>query len=80
MRAHSLRLRLLLAAAFAVLIAMLIAWFVMSWLFARHIERRVAMELENEAIILLADLKLNASQEPQVDEGPANPRLSLIHI
>ena len=56
---------------------MLIAWFVMSWLFARHIERRVAMELENEAIILLADLKLNASQEPQVDEGPANPRFNL---
>ena len=77
MRAHSLRLRLLLAAAFAVLIAMLIAWFVMTWLFARHIERRVAMELENEAIILLADLKLNASQEPQVDEGPANPRFNL---
>lgn len=77
MRAHSLRLRLLLAAAFAVLIAMLIAWFVMSWLFARHIERRVAMELENEAIILLADLKLSPSQEPQVDEGPANPRFNL---
>ncbi|WP_254873198.1 MULTISPECIES: sensor histidine kinase [Oxalobacteraceae] len=66
-----------MAAAFAVLIAMLIAWFVMTWLFARHIERRVAMELENEAIILLADLKLDASQEPQVDEGPANPRFNL---
>ncbi|RQO38449.1 sensor histidine kinase [Herminiimonas sp. KBW02] len=77
MRAHSLRLRLLLAAAFAVLIAMLIAWFVMSWLFARHIERRVAMELENEAIILLADLKLSPGQEPQVDETPANPRFNL---
>lgn len=77
MRAHSLRLRLLLAAAFAVLVAMLIAWFVMTWLFARHIERRVAMELENEAIILLADLKLSPQQEPQVDEAPANPRFNL---
>lgn len=77
MRAHSLRLRLLLAAAFAVLVAMLIAWFVMTWLFARHIERRVAMELENEAIILLADLKLSPEQEPLVDQAPANPRFNL---
>jgi len=61
----------------AVLVAMLIAWFVMTWLFARHIERRVAMELENEAIILLADLKLSPQQEPQVDEAPANPRFNL---
>ncbi|MNJ94534.1 Sensor protein PhoQ [compost metagenome] len=77
MSTRSLRLRLLLAAACAVLVAMLIAWFVMTWLFARHIERRVAVELENEAIVLLSDLKLSPGQEPQVDEAPANPRFNL---
>lgn len=77
MKTRSLRLRLLLAAAFAILIAMLIAWFVMSWLFARHIERRAAVELENEAVVLLSELKLTPEQAPLVGDVPENPRFKL---
>lgn len=74
MKAGSLRLRLLLAAAVAVLSAMAIAWFVMTVLFARHIERRVASELTRDAIQLLAHLKIGEDGIPQVDDAPTDSR------
>ncbi|MFC5520654.1 ATP-binding protein [Polaromonas jejuensis] len=63
-----------MAAALAILAAMVIAWLVMGWLFARHIEHRVASELENDAVVLLSELTLSANGTPQVDDTPPDPR------
>lgn len=74
MSSGSLRLRLMLGAALAVLAAMAIAWIAMTLLFARHIERRVASELTRDAMQLLARLALDADGRPHLGDTPADPR------
>jgi len=72
--ARSLRLRLLIGAAVAVFVAMLLAWFIMTVLFAHHIERRAAKELTYDAVELVARLRLGDDGVPVVDEPPHDAR------
>lgn len=74
LKTGSLRLRLLLGAAMAIFAALTIAWFAMFLLFERHIERRAASELTQDAIKIVANLHLAADGKPTVDEPPDDPR------
>jgi signal transduction histidine kinase len=56
MKRYSLRLRLLAGAWAAILGALIIAWFAMSFLFARHVELRIEGELRRDALQLVAGL------------------------
>jgi hypothetical protein len=53
-KAGSLRLRLILGGAMAVLVALVVSWLAMTWLFERHIERRETDELTRVALNLVA--------------------------
>jgi signal transduction histidine kinase len=73
---NSLRLRLLAGAAVATALALAIAWGAMTWVFARHIERRVQDELTAQAVPLLAGLSV-AAGTPALEEEPADPRFGV---
>lgn len=74
MTMRSLRLRLLLAAAAAILVSLAIAWLAMTLLFARHLERREREELNRQALPLIAGLHLNARGVPVAGTLPPDPR------
>lgn len=75
MRAGSLRLRLILGGALAVLLALIVSWLAMTWLFERHIERRETDELTRVALNLVAGLSIDPTGKPVVVGAPADPRL-----
>ena len=75
MRAGSLRLRLILGGALAVLVALVVSWLAMTWLFERHIERRETDELTRVALNLVAGLSVDPAGKPVVTGAPADPRL-----
>ncbi|WP_440224417.1 ATP-binding protein [Dokdonella sp. MW10] len=77
MTSGSLRLRLLVGAAVAILAAMILAWLSMTVLFARHIERRTATELTYDAVELLAGLRVGQDGTPVVDSPPGDPRFDM---
>lgn len=72
-----MRLRLILGGALAVLIALILSWAAMSWLFERHIERREARELTRLAEDLVGSLAIDPSGAPQIAEPPADRRLDV---
>lgn len=75
MTAGSLRLRLMVGGMLAVLMALVVAWLAMTWLFERHVERREADELTRVASVLVAGLHLASDGSPTLDQQPADPRL-----
>ena len=75
MRAGSLRLRLILGGALAVLTALVVAWLAMTWLFERHIERRETEELTRVALNLVGGLAVDPAGKPVVAAPPSDPRL-----
>jgi len=70
----SLRLRLLLAGALSILIALSLAAIGLTLLFKQHVERRVDAELTVYLNQLAANLALSSSGELSVDPPPADPR------
>jgi signal transduction histidine kinase len=74
MSSGSLRWRLMLGAAITMLATLTLALFAMSLLFSRHIERRVAEDLEREALRLVAEITVDADGKPQLATAPADPR------
>jgi signal transduction histidine kinase len=74
-KAGSLRLRLILGGAMTVLVALVVSWLAMTWLFERHIERRETEELTRVALNLVAGLSVDRVGEPVVSAAPADPRL-----
>lgn len=77
MNRNSLRLRLLLGAAVTILLALILAWVVMSLLFTRHIEHRVGNELTRQAEVLVAGLSLSPAGVPLLDNPPTDTRFDL---
>lgn len=75
MIARSLRWRLLLAAAAAILLALVIAWMFMTVLFERHLERRLQADMTRDALALVAALALDARGAPVLTHEPGDPRL-----
>jgi signal transduction histidine kinase len=76
MKTRSLRLRLLGFGAIAVLVALAASWFSLTYLFERHLERRVAGELERDAVQLIAGLRTEGGRA-LVDTSPSDPRFEL---
>ena len=76
MKDGSLRLRLIAGAGVAIALALLVAWFAMTWLFNGHVERRVEDELLVQVRPLLADLQL-AQGVPVAGSEPADPRFAV---
>lgn len=70
MSPRSLKLRLLLAAAIAVFAALAAGWFAMSYLFERHVERRV----EDDLIARGRDLIAALAQTPGAAPTLSDPR------
>lgn len=70
----SLRWRLLAGAVVAIFIALAVAWIAMTLLFERHLERRLAAELEQFGVRLAAAVVLDRAGELTVSEPPAEPR------
>jgi len=70
----SLRLRLLLAGALSILVALSLAAVGLTLLFKQHVERRVDAELTVYLNQLAANLALSPSGELSIDPPPADPR------
>lgn len=71
---RSLRLRLLLGATVAIFAALAVAWFAMSWLFERHVERRLVVDLERSGMQLIAGLSLDAQDQLLIARTPGDAR------
>ncbi len=71
----SLRLRLALAGGAFLVLALVVAFFGLSLLFERHVERRVAAELTLHVDQLIAALRLDDGRLA-LDRQPADPRFS----
>jgi signal transduction histidine kinase len=71
--ARSLRWRLLIGAAAAIFVALLIAWLLMIFLFERHLERRLADELQSDGVRLVAGAEIR-NGELQLLDQPTDAR------
>ena len=77
MRRGSIRLRLLVAAAASVVAALAVAGIGLTYLFERHVERRVEAELATHLDQLIAGVALAADGSLVVTEPPGDPRFSV---
>jgi signal transduction histidine kinase len=71
---RSLRWRLLAGAGIAIFLALLVSWMLMMLLFQRHLERRLATELQSEATQIVAGLTVDSQGRPSVADPPSDPR------
>lgn len=76
---HSLRLRLLLFAAGTMAAALIAAWFGLNALFSRHLERRVAQELDTHLVQIAGGLRYDDNGAATLAREPADPRFSRIY-
>ncbi len=74
MSIRSLRLRLLAGRRCCHLVALIMAWFAMTLLFERHLQRREAADLTRLALQMVASLHIDASGLPVVDALLSDPR------
>jgi len=74
MLAGSLRVRLFVAGAVAVVAAIVAAAFALGVLFERHVERRVEAELRTHLDQLTAAVEFDAEGAPLLTASPADPR------
>jgi signal transduction histidine kinase len=74
MRKGSLRLRLFATGAASILLALTVAAFGLLWLFERHVERRVVIELESDLRQLVSGLARSADGTLEINRLPAEPR------
>lgn len=76
MTRNSLRLRLLLAAALAITLALILAGFVLVALFDRHVERRIDAELETYLRQLAGSVTFDADGTVRTARPLADPRFN----
>lgn len=76
-KAGSLRLRLLVVAATAILLALVAAVLVMGLIFSRHLEQGLSRELVREALQIVANLHVDADNTLVLDTAPVDPRFDL---
>lgn len=74
MTRRSLRLRLALAGAASIIAALVAAFFVLSTLFERHVERRIAAELELHLNQIIAGLGEHRTPTFNIAKPPVDPR------
>ncbi len=71
---RSLRWRLLLFAAAAILAALALAWLFMTLLFERHLDRRLQTEMTRDALQLIGTLSLDPDNRPVIERLPDDAR------
>ena len=71
MRIASLRVRLLLAAAMAITVALMLSGLLLARLFVQHVEDRVATELQTSLNQIAAGIELNGEGVMQLASAPA---------
>lgn len=76
MRNGSLRLRLAMGGAAAIIAALVLAGIGLTYLFDRHVMRSLANDLEVHLRQLLAAVELNTAGQPQLLREPADPRFT----
>jgi signal transduction histidine kinase len=76
MKPRSLRVRLLLGAAIATFVALAAAWFAMTLLFERHIERRAEADLIRDGMQLAASISVDAEGRPVLEREPGDTRFT----
>jgi signal transduction histidine kinase len=76
MKAGSIRLRLLIAAAVSVVAALALAGVGLTYLFERHVERRIEAELANHMNEIIAGLEIAGDGSVNVIQPPTDPRFS----
>ena len=75
---RSLRRRLLLGGSAAILAALVVAWVFMTFLFERHLDRRLTAEMTRDAVRLVAALSIDPAGRPVVGETAlSDPRLEI---
>ena len=74
MRAGSLRLRLLVAAAFSIAAALFVAGFALTALFEQQVRDRVMQELNNDLVQLAGAIEVSGTGEIKVIPALADPR------
>lgn len=75
----SLRLRLLAYAGGVMAAALIATWFGLNALFTRHLERRIAQELDTHLAQLAGGLRFDAAGVPSLAREPADPRFSRVY-
>lgn len=78
MNIRSLRLRLFMLATIAVAVAMIVSGIGLVALFGRHVERRIAQELETHILQLAGNLRFNADGHIYLDAEPGDPRFEKV--
>src|SRR4051794_23583906 len=76
MKAGSIRFRLLIAAAVSVVAALALAGAGLTYLFERHVERRIEAELANHMNEIIASLEVSDDGRVSVAQPPTDPRFS----
>lgn len=74
MTPRSLRWRLLLGSGLAVLMALAVAWIIMSLLFSRHLERRLTLEMTADATRIVALVDIDPKGDAILTEATTDPR------
>ncbi|MCC2096163.1 MAG: HAMP domain-containing histidine kinase [Hyphomicrobiales bacterium] len=69
----SLRNRLLLTAAAAMIVALTLAGLAITALFDRHVQRRAIAEMQSHQRILLSAMELDATGKPALTQQPSDP-------
>lgn len=76
MKRGSLRLRLVAGGAAAIIAALVLAGFGLTYLFERHLMRSLTADLEVHLRQALASIELNTAGQPQLIREPGDPRFS----
>jgi len=79
MKVRSLRLRLMIAATAAILLALTIAGFGLVLLFERHVERRIGSELDTYLKQIAARIVFDDDGTARLDSGLADPRFDQVY-
>ena len=73
-RARSLRVRVLLLAAVSIATALTVAGISLALIFNRHLDHRLAQELETRLVELAAAFTLDPAGEPKLNATPSDPQ------
>lgn len=74
----SIRLRLMVLAAFVLLVALVVAGFALTQLFSRHLERRVGQELDAHLAQLTGAIRMGDGGPVELVREPADPRFARV--
>ncbi len=79
MKAPSVKMRLLVAGGLVIVLVLGLSGFGMTWLFKRHVERRIGAELDTYITNIASRLMFEANNQPHINNQLADPRFGEIY-